>query len=93
MPERKPEAIGPPVLGIARAALFRDFDEPQGDQFSDGRRYAVAMHSEIHKLFIGSLKIAVFSSAPMSKFNFQPMEDAVRRQTEDAVRGRLQHLD
>jgi len=79
MQECESEAIGSAEFSVASAALLRDYDEAQRNGFSDGRRNAVAMDSELHELIVGNLEAADFSTAMMCVLYFQPIDDAPRR--------------
>src|ERR1700733_11302360 len=83
------------IFRVARAPWARHDYEAFRDSLIDRGADRVPVNSIVDEVLIGAGKPAVFvRPATMAReLDFQPIEDAARRQAQDSVRRAFQHLD
>jgi hypothetical protein len=65
---------------VASASPLRDFQKSERSSFADGRRYGMALDPVALKVAVGDWQAAVVVSAVVPQLDFDPVNDAPRRQ-------------
>jgi len=87
VPESEPEFVGRTELGIAAAALMRDFEEAERAAFADCEGDCTALYAVSGQVVVGHGQLSVVLSAVMGEFDLDAVEHAPGRQGQHSVRG------
>jgi hypothetical protein len=92
-PISQPEQIRAPEIGIACAALFRDFHETERADLPDRGRDRMAMNAVLYKLIEGYWELAVIGAAMVRHLDLEPSQYPMRTEAQDLIGRRLEHGD